>query len=103
MSDLSEIKNHILRACAVHGSADLTTAISRNEYEILEDIERLVADRSDEDGPVKFRATLSIVVDLQKSVVETSFGYSVKRTVKESHEIPDPNQIVMTFGEEGKE
>jgi hypothetical protein len=63
-----------------------------NESEILADIQRTSENRESDDDPLKFKITLSITLDLNKSVVDTGFSYSVKKTVKETHELPRPDE-----------
>ena len=86
------ISNPLLNACARNGARDLIAAIAENESEILADIQRTLENRESEDDPAKFKITLGITLDLNKSVVDTAFSYSVKKTVKESHTLPDPDQ-----------
>lgn len=80
-----QIEHPMLRAIGANGSKDLIAALADNESEILADIQRTAENREHEDDPVKFKVTFGITLDLNKSTVETSFSYSVKKTIKEKH------------------
>ena len=87
------IANPLLNACARNGAQDLVTAIEENESEILADIQRTLENRESEDDAAKFKVSLSITLDLNKSVVETAFSYSVKKTVKEKHAVGEHDEV----------
>lgn len=94
------IANPLLLACARNGAKDLVAAIAENESEILADIQKTLENRESEDDPAKFKVSLSITLDLSKSVVDTAFSYSVKKTVKESHALPKEDEPELPWNEE---
>lgn len=95
--------NHILKKMAEAGAQDLHSAIDEKELEILTAIKKVATDR-DEKEPLKFKLTLSITADLDKSVVETAVSYSVRTTVRGKHEIKAGDQTPeLEFGDDGEE
>jgi hypothetical protein len=94
--------NHILKKMAEAGANDLREAIEEKEPEILEAIQKVAADR-DEKEPMKFKLSLAITADLDKSKVETAVSWSVKTTVKEVHLIENGDQTPeLKFGDDGE-
>ena len=81
--------NHILEQLSKRGSEDLNSAIEEKEAEILKAIQHQADERKEQgsEAPLKFSLSLKITADLDKSVIETAFSYSVKTTVKGLHEI----------------
>jgi hypothetical protein len=90
--------NHILSQMADRGAEDLRAAIEDKEPEILKAIQKMAEEREG-DAPLKFRASLSIIADLDANVVETAVSYSVKTTVKGKHAI-ETDETPSLFGEE---
>lgn len=86
-----QIEHPMLRAIGDSGAKDLVAALRDNESEILADIQKTAENRESEDDPVKFKVSLGITLDLDKSTIETSFSYSVKKTVKQKHAFSSDN------------
>jgi hypothetical protein len=92
--------NHILEKMAEAGANDLARAIDEKEVEILAAIIKAGQDREGNE-PLKFKLSLSITADLDKSVVETAVSYSVRTTVRGKHEIEVGDQTPeLEFGDE---
>jgi hypothetical protein len=98
---INGIENHLLKAMAQNGAKDLIAAIATGEAEILSDIQR-IREEAEEDEKLKFKVSLSITLDLDKSTVDTAFSYSVKTSVKRSHQVNRPDEPEFEFeGGEG--
>jgi len=98
---VSAIENHLLQAMARNGAKDLIRAIAEGESDILSDIQRL-REEADEDEKLKFKVSLGITLDLDKSTVDTAFSYSVKTSVKHTHQVNRPDEPEFEFeGGEG--
>jgi hypothetical protein len=94
--------NHILKKMAEAGANDLQAAIDEKEVEIIGAIIKADQDREEKE-PLKFKLTLSITADLDKSVVETAVSYSVRTTVRGKHEIEAGDQTPeLEFGDDGE-
>lgn len=85
--------NHILEQLSERGCEDLRSAVEEKEAEILKAIQHQADERKEQgsEAPLKFSLSLKITADLDKSVIETAFSYSVKTTVKGVHEIAKPD------------
>ncbi len=98
--------NNILTQMAERGAEDLRSAIEDKEPEILKAIQKM-ADEREGDAPLKFKLSLALTADLDKSTVETAVSYSVKTTVKGVHAIEkaddDNGTPSLFFGEDGEE
>ena len=93
--------NHILLKMAEAGANDLARAIDEKEVEILAAIIKAGQDREGNE-PLKFKLSLSITADLDKSVVETAVSYSVRTTVRGKHEIEKGDEPELEFGDDGE-
>jgi hypothetical protein len=94
--------NHILDKMAEAGANDLRDAIEDKETEILAAIIKAGQDREGNE-PLKFKLSLSITADLDKSVVETAVSYSVRTTVRGKHEIEAGDETPeLDFGDDGE-
>jgi len=97
--------NNILEQMSQRGAEDLRSAIEEKEAEILAAIQKQAAEREG-DAPLKFRVSLALTADLDKSTVETVVSYSVKTTVKGVHAIEkeddDNGTPSLFFGEDGE-
>ena len=91
--------NNILTQMAERGAEDLRSAIEDKEAEILKAIQKM-ADEREGDSPLKFKLSLALTADLDKSTVETAVSYSVKTTVKGVHAIKQDDETPSLFGEE---
>jgi hypothetical protein len=91
--------NNILEQMAERGAEDLRSAIEDKEPEILKAIQKM-ADEREGDAPLKFKLSLALTADLDKSTVETAVSYSVKTTVKGVHAIEQEDGTPSLFGEE---
>ena len=91
--------NHILKQMAEAGSNDLRAAIEDKEAEILKAIQKMTEERQQtkSEAPLKFKVSLAITADLDASVVETVVSYSVRTTVKCSHEIAKEDETPSLF------
>jgi len=88
---------------AERGAEDLRSAIEDKEPEILAAIQKMAGEREREgDTPLKFKLSLALTADLDKSTVETAVSYSVKTTVKGVHAIErdDDDGTPSLFGKE---
>lgn len=92
----STIENHLLQAMARNGAKDLIKAIAEGEADILQDIQRM-REESEDDEKLKFKVSLGITLDLDKSTVDTAFSYSVKTSVKRSHQVNRPDSPEFEF------
>ena len=86
---------------AERGAEDLRSAIEDKEPEILAAIQKMAGEREG-DTPLKFKLSLALTADLDKSTVETAVSYSVKTTVKGVHAIErdDDDGTPSLFGKE---
>lgn len=92
--------NNILEQMAERGAEDLRSAIEDKEPEILKAIQKMAEEREG-NAPLKFKLSLALTADLDKSTVETAVSYSVKTTVKGVHAIErDDDETPSLFGEE---
>lgn len=86
-------QNHLIKQLKQHMISDLEAAIEDREEEIIRAINKMTEERDPEsEAPVKFTCSLSGALNLDKNTIETSFGFSVKTTLKERHQIEDPDQ-----------
>lgn len=98
---IGSIENHLLQAMAKNGAKDLIKAIAEGEQEILSDIQR-IREEAEEDEKLKFKVSLGVTLDLDKSTVDTAFSYSVKTSVKRTHPVNRPDEPELEFGEAGE-
>jgi hypothetical protein len=92
--------NNILEQMAERGGEDLRSAMEERQTEILMAIQKM-ADEREGDAPLKFKLSLALTADLDKSTVETAVSWSVKTTVKGVHAIERDNDGTPSlFGEE---
>lgn len=74
-------------------TADLEEAITDLEDEMLEALQKMRANRDDEDEkPLVFSCSLAGKLNLDKNTIETAFSFSVKTKAKNAVQIEDPNQ-----------
>ena len=83
--------NKIIKQLMDHMLADLETAMSDQEHDILKAIHKL-KDNQEEDKPLVFSCSLGGKLNLDKNTVETVFAFSVKSQVKDTHKLEDPDQ-----------
>lgn len=69
---------------------DLLNALMDREKEILADIQ-VAREELEEGKPLAFAFTFSSKLLLDKNQVETAFSYSVKKSQKETHQLPQPD------------
>lgn len=91
--------NQILEQMADRGAEDLRAAIEDKETEILKAIQKMAEERTEtkSEAPLKFKVSLAITADLDASEVETVVSYSVRTTVKCSHEIAKEDETPSLF------
>lgn len=91
--------NRILEQMAERGAEDLRAAIEDKEPEILKAIQKMTEERQQtkSEAPLKFKLSLGITADLDASEVETVVSYSVRTTVRCSHEIEKEEQTTSLF------
>jgi hypothetical protein len=85
--------NPLLQTIKDQCVTDLAARWEEGNDEILAAIHRSQQDAQDNEADAKFNLSFSIKLDFTKSKVTTALAWSVKRSLEESHELEDPNQI----------
>lgn len=91
--------NALLQSLVRHSVRDLAAAIIDREEEILADIQA-TREELEEGKPLVFGFSFSGKLLLDKSKIETAFGYAVKKTSKAEHQIAAPSEPELWEGEE---
>jgi len=101
-----ELKSHFLKSMKANNLEqlksimidDLETAFADAEDDIKRAIAKMAEDK-EEDKPLVFSCALSGKFNVDANTVETSFGFSVKTTIKNKTVLDNPAQTRMEFDE----
>lgn len=89
-----QITKKTLATIAELVAEDIRAAMKIKGTEMIDAIRVLKTESIGEKAP-KFSFSVGVSIDCCTSKVETSFSYSVRTSVKQGHDLEDPDQLVL--------